>query len=146
YNRENSLSDTMSLALDDQQTQQIFLTLAESLEGGEALPTRLLVTYLQHPEAAIRRLAIEAIQLENDPAAVPALLQATADANVEVSLLASEVLRSFQAPAAVGHLVAGLESSVPDTRHAALDALRERRKTEALGALVRRLSDPEPEI
>jgi len=52
----------MSIALDDQQTQQIFLTLAESLEGGEALPTRLLVTYLQHPEAAIRRLAIEVIQ------------------------------------------------------------------------------------
>ena len=27
----------MSIALDDQQTQQIFLTLAESLDGGEPL-------------------------------------------------------------------------------------------------------------
>jgi HEAT repeat protein len=95
----------MSITLDDKQTQQIFLTLAESLEGGEPLPTKLLVTSLQHPEASIRRLAIEVIQLENDPAVIPALLRATADANVEVSLLASEVLRSLQNPAAVEHLV-----------------------------------------
>ena len=45
----------MSITLDDEQTQQIFLTLAESLEGGEPLPTKLLVTSLQHPEASIRR-------------------------------------------------------------------------------------------
>jgi hypothetical protein len=67
----------MSITLDDEQSQQIFLTLAESLEGGEPLPTGLLVTSLQHPEASIRRLAIEVIQLENDPAVIPALLRAT---------------------------------------------------------------------
>jgi HEAT repeat protein len=123
----------MSITLDDKQTQQIFLTLAESLEGGEPLPTKLLVTSLQHPEASIRRLAIEVIQLENDPAVIPALLRATADANVEVSLLASDVLRSFQNPAAVEHLVAALESSASETRLAALVALRARREAEALG-------------
>jgi hypothetical protein len=42
----------MSITLDDE-TQQLFLTLAESLEGGEPLPTKLLVTSLQHPEASI---------------------------------------------------------------------------------------------
>ena len=92
--------------------------------GGGPLATKLLVTYLQHPEPSIRRLAIEVMQLENDPAAIPALLRATADTNVEVSLLASEVLRSFQNPAAVEHLAAGLESSAPETRLAAVVALR----------------------
>ena len=136
----------MSITLDDEQTQQIFLTLAESLEAGQPLPTKLLVTSLQHPEASIRRLAVEVIQLENDPAAIPALLRATADVDAEVSVLASEVLRSFQDPAAIEHLVAALESSASETRLAALIALRERREADALGALVRRLSDSESEI
>jgi hypothetical protein len=30
----------MSITLDDEQTQQIFLNLVESLEGGERLPTK----------------------------------------------------------------------------------------------------------
>ena len=136
----------MSIILHEEQTQQIFLTLAESLDGGEAPPTTDLVTYLQHPEASIRRLAIEVIELENDSAAIPALLRAASDTNVEVSLLAGEVLRGFQNPAAIGHLVAGLESSASETRLAALVALRERREPQALDALIRRISDAEPEI
>ncbi len=100
----------MSITLDDEQTQHIFLTLAESLEGGERLPTKVLVTYLQHPEDSIRRLAIEVIEDGNDPAAIPALLRAAADANIEISLSASEVLRSFRNPAAVKHLIEGLEA------------------------------------
>ena len=136
----------MSITLDNEQTQQIFLTLAESLEGGEAPSTKLLVTYLGHPEASIRRLAIEVIQLENDSAAIPALLRATSDTNVEVSLLASEVLRAFQTPAAVEHLIAALESSASETRLAAVVALRERREPQALDPLIRRINDAEPGI
>ena len=136
----------MSITLDNEQTQQIFLTLAESLEGGEAPPTKLLVTYLHHPEASIRRLAVEVIQLENDSAAIPALLRATSDTNIEVSLLASEVLRAFQTPAAVEHLVAALENPASKTRLAAVVALRERREPQALDGLKRKISDVEPEI
>jgi HEAT repeat protein len=104
----NALFDPMSITLDDEQTQRIFLTLVESLEDGERLPTKILVTYLQHPEDSIRKLAVELIEYGNDPAAIRALLRAAADSNIEVSLSASEVLRSFRNPAAVQYLIEGL--------------------------------------
>jgi HEAT repeat protein len=136
----------MSITLDDEQTQQIFLTLAESLESGERLPTRVLIAYLQHPEDAIRRLAIEVIEYGNDPAAIPALLRAAADTNIEISLLASEVLRSFRNPTAIRHLVEGLEHPASETRLAAVVALRDRRALEAVSGLLWRVSDVEPEV
>ena len=136
----------MSITLDDEQTQQIFLNLVESLEGGERLPTKILVTYLQHPEDSIRRLAIELLEYGNDPAAIPALLRAAADANIEVSLSASEVLRSFRNPSAVKHLIEGLRHPAPETRLAAVVALRERRAPDAVKGLLRNISDVESEV
>ncbi len=136
----------MSITLDDEQTQHIFLTLVESLEGGERLPTKILVTYLQHPENSIRRLAIELLEYGNDPAAIPALLRAAADANVEVSVSASEVLRAFRNPSAVKHLIDGLRHPAPETRLAAVVALRERRAPDAVKGLLRNISDVEPEV
>jgi hypothetical protein len=61
----------MSITVDDEQTQHIFLNLAESLDRGDRLPTKILVTYLLHPEEAIRKLAVELIEYGNDPAAIP---------------------------------------------------------------------------
>jgi len=138
----------MSITLEDvtEQTQHIFLTLVESLEDGERLPTEILVTYLRHPEDSIRKLAVELIEYNNDPAAIPALLQAAADANIEVSLSASEVLRSFRNPAAVEYLIEGLSHPSPETRLAAVVALRERRARGAVDGLLRNLDDPEPEV
>ena len=136
----------MSITLDDEQTQHIFLTLVESLEGGKPLPTKILVTYLRHPQDSIRRLAIELLEYGNDPAAVPALLQAAADANIEVSLSASEVLRSFRNPSAVKHLIEGLRHPAPETRLAAVLALRERRAPDAVKGLLRNLRDVESEV
>jgi HEAT repeat protein len=136
----------MSINLDDEQTQHIFLTLVESLEDGERLPTKILVTYLRHPEDAIRKLAVELIEYGNDPAAIPALLRAAADSNIEVSLSASEVLRSFRNPAAVEYLVEGLRHPAPETRLAAVVALRERRAPGAVDGLMRNLGDVEPEV
>jgi HEAT repeat protein len=132
----------MSITLDDEQTQHIFLTLVESLEDGERLPTKILVTYLQHPEDAIRKLAVELIEYGNDPAAIPALLHS----NIEVSLSASEVLRSFRNPAAVEYLIEGLSHPAPETRLAAVVALRERRAPGAVDGVLRNLSDVEPEV
>jgi hypothetical protein len=60
----------MSTVANDDQTRQIFLSLAESVEDGKSLPTEILIAYSEHPEDAIRRLAIEAIGYENDPAGV----------------------------------------------------------------------------
>jgi HEAT repeat protein len=146
HNCKNSLSDPMSITLDDEQTQQIFLTLVESLEGGKRLPTKLLVTYLQHPEDAIRRLAIEVIEYGNDPAAIPALLRAAADPDIEISVAAGEALRSFRNLAATKHLIEGLEYPASETRLAAVVALRERNEPEAVNALLRTISDPVPEV
>jgi hypothetical protein len=52
----------MSITLDDEETQRIFLTLVQSLEDEERLPTKILVTHLQHPQDAIRKLAVELIE------------------------------------------------------------------------------------
>ncbi len=145
-NCKDSLFDPMSITLDDEQTQHIFLTLVESLEDGEHLPTKILVTYLQHPEDAIRKLAVELIENGNDPAAIPALLRAAADSNIEVSLAASEVLRAFRNPAAVEYLIEGLGHPAPETRLAAVVALRERRAPGAVDGLLRRIEDGEPEV
>jgi HEAT repeat protein len=127
-------------------SQHIFLTLVESLEGGERLPTKILVTYLQHPEDSVRRLAIELLEYGNDPAAIPALLRAAADVNIEVSLSASEVLRSFRNPSVVRHLIEGLGHPAPETRLAAVVALRERRAPDAVKGLLRNISDVESEV
>ncbi len=88
----------MSTFLDDipESTQHIFVTLAESLEDGEQLPTETLIAYLRHPEDAIRKLTVELLEYSNDPAAIPALLEAAADPNIEISIAAGEVLRSFR--------------------------------------------------
>jgi HEAT repeat protein len=136
----------MSITLNDEQAEDIFLTLAESLEDGKRLPTEILVTYLRHPEDSIRKLAAELIEYGNDPTAIPALLEVAADANIEVGLLASEALRSFQHPAAVQYLIEGLSDSSAETRLAAVLALRERRATDAIGGLLRSLDDPEAEV
>jgi hypothetical protein len=37
-----TLFDPMSITLEDEQTQRIFLSLVESLEDGERLPTKIL--------------------------------------------------------------------------------------------------------
>jgi HEAT repeat protein len=136
----------MSITLDNEETQQIFLTLVESLENGKRLPTKILIAYLLHPEAAIRKLAVELIEYGNDPVAIPALLQAAADSNIEVSLSASEVLRSFRDPAAIEYLVEGLSHPAPETRLAAVVALRERRAPGAVDDLLRAMDDAEPEV
>jgi hypothetical protein len=136
----------MSITLDDEQTRHIFLTLVESLERGERLPTKILVRYLEHSEAAIRKLAVELIEYGNDPGAIPTLLGAAADSNVEISLSASEVLRSFRNPAAVEYLIEGLKHPAAETRLAAVVALRERRAPGVVDGLLRNLSDVEPEV
>jgi HEAT repeat protein len=146
HNCKNSLLNPMSITIDDEETQHIFLSLVESLEGGDRLPTKLLVAYLQHPEEVIRRLAIEVIENENDPAAIPALLRAAADPNIEIGLAPGEALRSFRNPAATKHLIEGLEDPASETRLAAVVALRERREPEAVNALLRTISDPVPEV
>jgi HEAT repeat protein len=136
----------MSITLDDEETQRIFLTLVQSLEDEERLPTKILVTHLQHPQDAIRKLAVELIEYGNDPAAIPALLRAAADCNIEVSLSVSEVLRSFRNPAAIEYLIEGLSHPAPETRLAAVVALRERRAPGAEDGLLRALDDAEPEV
>ena len=45
----------MSITLDDEQTQRIFLTLVESLEDGERLPTKLLARIV-HTRFLLRSL------------------------------------------------------------------------------------------
>src|SRR4029077_9081033 len=50
HNRNNSIPLTMSRVANDDQTRQIFLSLAESLEDGKSLPTEILITYSEHPE------------------------------------------------------------------------------------------------
>lgn len=91
-----------------ERTQQIFSTLMESLEEGEELPRDALISYLRHPESAIRKLALELLEYANDPSVLPALLEAAADPDIEVSILAREILRSFRNPRAVDYLVEGL--------------------------------------
>ncbi len=88
----------MSLFLDDipERTRQLFETLAENLEAGEPLPIEILSTYLRHPEDAVRKVAVELLEYTNDLAAIPVLLKAVSDPNVEVSISAGEVLRSFR--------------------------------------------------
>jgi HEAT repeat protein len=138
----------MTTFLDDipNSTQHIFVTLAESLEDGEQLPTETLINYLRHPEDAIRRLTVELLEYNNDPIAIPALLEAAADANIEISIAAGDVLRSFRNVAGIPKLIEGLSSTRPETRLAAVVALRDRRAPSAVEDLLRSLGDPEPEV
>ena len=136
----------MSVAVDDEEKQRIFLTLVESLEEGEPLPVDLLLTYLRHPMDSIRKLAVQVMESSDPAAAIPALLEAASDPNIEVRLLAAEVLRSFRDPAAGELLVEGLRASAPETRLAAVMALREQRSPLATAALLRTIDDPNPEV
>jgi len=52
-------------------TQDLFETLAESLEDGEPLPAEVLITYLRHPETAIQELAAKLLQQRPDHKADP---------------------------------------------------------------------------
>lgn len=138
----------MSLFLDDipERTRQLFETLAENLEAGEPLPIEILSTYLRHPEDAVRKVAVELLEYTNDLAAIPVLLKAVSDPNVEVSISAGEVLRSFRHPEVVKHLISALKDGAAETRVAAVAALRDRHALEAKDALRARLSDSEPEV
>ena len=148
HNHNPNFTKTMSTLLEykSETPQQIFTTLAESLEDGERLPTETLIAYLRHREEAIRKLTVELLEYNNDPIAVPALLEAAADDNIEVSIAASEILRSFRNPQAVDYLIEGLSDPKPETRLAAVVALRDRGAPAAVAGLVRSLGDPEPEV
>ena len=129
----------MSITLDDEQTQQIFLTLAESLEGGErSADNRSLVTYFQHPEDSIRRLAIEVIDTGERSCGDPSVCCERRLTRIWKSAYSrAKSCGAFRNPAAVGHLVARLGAVLP-RRHVSrrVVALRERRAPEA----VRRLA------
>ena len=56
------------------------------------------------------------LEYNNDPIAIPALLEAAADQNIEISIAAGEVLRSFRNPEAIPALIAGIGSSRAETR------------------------------
>lgn len=138
----------MNTLLDDipQRTQYLYLDLAQSLENGERIPLESLIPHLQHPEQAIRKLTLELLEYNNDPAAIPALLEAATDEDIEVSIAAGEILRSFRHPGATAHLITGLTDLRPELRLAAVVALRDRRAPEAIAALINQLGDLEPEV
>lgn len=135
----------MNTFIDDiDRTQQTYASLAESLEEGERLPVARLVAYLKHKDYRIRKLALELIEYQNDPVAIPALLEVSIDGDIELSIAASEVLRTFRHPQTVRHLVGALASVRPEIRRTAVAALSERRASEAVEGLIHSLGDLDP--
>jgi len=127
-------------------TQEILESLQISLRLGERLPVETLTGYLHHRNSTIRKFAIELLEYSNDPASIPALLEVAADGDIEVSILASEVITSFRHLEAIPRLIEGLRHERAEVRLSAVNALRDRRAVAAIEGLLITLNDSEPEV
>lgn len=126
--------------------QDILGSLQASLELGERLPAETLTQHLRHRNSSIRKLAIELLEYSNDPQSIPALLEAAADSDIEIGILASEVITAFRHQDAIPHLIEGLRHERAEVRLSAVNALRERRSPLAIDGLLATLRDSEPEV
>jgi HEAT repeat protein len=120
--------------------------LRESLEDGKPTPVEKLIPLLRHEDAEVWGLALELLEYHNDPAAIPAVLEAAADEQIGLAVAAADVLRYFRNPGADRELIAGLRHESLPVRLAAISALRERRSLAALEPLVSLLGDIHAEI
>jgi len=136
----------MKTAIWNEHAERNYRSIAEKLTAGEEIPTETLIRYLFGLEEEDRILALEHLESGNDPAAIPALLEAAAGRDIDIALGASEVLRAFPHPDAVKILVAGLDDPSSEVRYVAVLALQDRRAPEAVDGLLQSLADLEPEV
>ena len=94
-----------------------------------------ILPLLADEEFTIQRLAIAALAELNDVAAIPALLETTADADPDVSGAARAALLEFRTRDAVDPFITGVAHPSPAAREAAVAALRELKSPRAIPAL-----------
>ncbi len=138
----------MTISLDDlpENAQAEFQNIIDEMAQGGRIEASVLAAFLSHNSSAVRKFAVELIEYQNDPAAIPLLLSAVGDEDVEVSLTAVEVVRTFRHPGSIPHLVEALSHDSAEIRLAAVTALRDRRLPAAVEPLLLRIADPEPEV
>lgn len=117
-----------------------------SLTGGEIFSIRQLTVLIRHADEEVRNLALSLIEYQNDPAAIPAMLEAAADEEIGLATGAADVLRYFRNPGADQEIIGGLRHPHLPVRLAAIAALRERRSPAAVEPLVTLLGDIHSEV
>jgi|GEM_PF-1663726 len=125
---------------DDLDTRlQALLDLDE--EQLDALQVKDLEPLLTDEDHAIRQLTLSALAELGDLAAIPLILEATADRDARVVAAATAALREFRTRDAIDPFTAGVAHRAPEVRAAAIVNLRDFRSQRAIPALRAAVED-----
>lgn len=127
--------DTRLQALMDLDEAQL-----DSLQVGDFEPL------LSDEDHAVRQLTLSALAEIGDIAAIPLILEATADHDPRVVAAATAALREFRTREAIDPFTAGVAHHAPEVRAAAIVNLRDFRSQRAIPALRAALEDASAQV